>query len=298
MPGAAANRPYALLAQYYDHFFTSHLLAYRRARKRILGKIFPQVRCACDLACGTGTTAVELARRGLRVFAVDLSPTMCGLTREKARRAGTTVTVIRSDMRTFRLPEKVHLITCEYDAVNHVPRKSDLARVARAAARALYPGGYFYFDVNNRRHLETNWPGTSYAEKRGVVMIMRGSYDRRRAKGCVDLGWFVRERGCWRRFEERVDEVWWTASEIRRALRAAGFTSIRAWDARLFARGHPRLPAGCRTFYLAQKQAEKVSPLQSVRFFKARRARADLTAFDKIMRQRRGQPPREGDEPG
>ena len=254
MPEARANRPYARLAQYYDHFFTSHLPAYRRARERILGKIFRHTRRACDLACGTGTTAVELARRGIQVYAVDLSPAMCGLAREKARRAGSTVAVIRSDMQTFRLPERVDLITCEYDAVNHVPRKSDLARVARAAASALQPGGYFYFDVNNRRHLETNWPGAFCAEKRGVVMIMRGSYDRRRARGCVDFDWFVRERGRWRRFEERVEEVWWSASEIRRALCAAGFTNIRAWDARTFSRGRERFPAGCRTFYLAQKE--------------------------------------------
>jgi len=291
-----ANRPYALLAQHYDYFFTSHLLEYRRARERILGKILPHARSACDLACGTGTTAVEFARRGMKVFAVDLSPTMCGLARQKARRAGTTVTVIRGDMRTFRLAEKVDLITCEYDAVNHVPRKPDLARVAQAAARALHPGGYFYFDVNNRRHLETNWPGISYAEKHGVVMIMRGSYDRRRAKGCVDVNWCVRERGCWRRFQERVEEVWWTASEIRRALRAAGFRNIRAWDAKLFSGGHPRFAAGCRTFYLAQRQAQKGSALQTARFFQDRRARADFKAFDKIMRRRRGQPPREGDE--
>lgn len=254
MQRALADRPYTVLARYYDQFFTSHVSAYRRARQKLLGEILPQVRSACDLACGTGTTALEFARRGIKVFAVDLSPTMCALTREKARRAGLPLTVIRGDMRTFRLPEKVELVTCEYDAVNHVPLRSDLARVARAVARALHPGGYFYFDVNNRRHLEANWPGTSYAEKRGVVMIMRGSYDQRRAKGCVDVDWFVLERGGWRRFEERVEEVWWTASEIRRALRVAGFRSIRAWDARLFSRGHPRRPAGCRTFYLAQKR--------------------------------------------
>jgi SAM-dependent methyltransferase len=254
MQRALADQPYTLLARYYDQFFTSHVAAHRRARQKLLGEILPQVRSACDLACGTGTTALELARRGMKVFAVDLSATMCGLARKKARRAGAAVTVIRNDMRKFRLPEKVDLITSEYDAVNHVPRKSDLGRLARAAARALHPGGYFYFDVNNRQHLETNWPGASYAEKRGVVMVMRGSYDWRHAKGCVDIDWFIRERGCWRRFRERVEEVWWTASEIRRALRAAGFTNVQARDAKLFSGGHPRRPAGCRTFYLAQKK--------------------------------------------
>jgi hypothetical protein len=37
-------------------------------------------------------------------------------------------------------------------------------------------------------------------------------------------------------------------------VRAAGFGHIQAWDAALFYRGQPRLPAGCRTFYLARKQ--------------------------------------------
>jgi SAM-dependent methyltransferase len=254
MPQISANRPYALLAQYYDQFFTSHLIWYRRARRRFLGSILPQVRSACDLACGTGTTALEFARRGIKVFAVDLSPTMCRLTRAKARRAGAPVIVIHGDMRTFRLPERVDLITCEYDAVNHVPVKSDLARVARAVGRGLRPGGYFYFDVNNRRHLEKNWPVTWWSEKSGVVMVMRGSYDRPRAKGCLDVEWLIREKRCWRRFREHVEEVWWTPSEIRRTLRAAGFGHLQAWDSTLFYRGQPPVSAGCRTFYLAQKQ--------------------------------------------
>jgi SAM-dependent methyltransferase len=300
MQRALADQPYTLLARYYDQFFTSHVSGYRRAREKLLGEILPQVRSACDLACGTGTTALEFARRGIKVFAVDLSPTMCGLTREKARRAGAPVIVIRGDMRAFRLPEKVELVTCEYDAVNHLPFRSDLARVARAVGRALRPGGYFYFDVNNRWHLEKNWPRTSWSEQSGVVMLMRGSYDRRRAKGCVDFEWFVRQGGGWRRFHEHVEEVWWTASEVRRALRTAGFGHVRAWDAALLLRGHSRLSPGCRSFFLAQKlvqgSSRSNSLLQTARLVEDRRAPADFKTFDKIMRRRGGKPPRQGDE--
>ncbi|MBK5294950.1 MAG: class I SAM-dependent methyltransferase [Acidobacteriia bacterium] len=42
---------------------------------------------ACDLACGTGTTALTLAREGIIMFVVDLSSAMCRLARQKAHRA-------------------------------------------------------------------------------------------------------------------------------------------------------------------------------------------------------------------
>jgi hypothetical protein len=48
--------------------------------------------------------------------------------------------------------------------------------------------------------------------------------------------------------------------------------------------------------FVATAVAEKVSALETARFFADRKARADFKAFDKIMRRRRGKPPREGDE--
>jgi SAM-dependent methyltransferase len=260
MMKTSAPQTYTLLAQYYDQFFTFHLERYRQARRRLLGEILPQVHVACDLACGTGTTALELAQRGIKVYGVDLSPTMCRIARVKVRRVrragrvGANVAIIRGDMRTFRLPEPVDLITCEFDALNHVPRKSDLGRVAIAVARALRPGGYFYFDVNNRLAFQKIWPGTSWFEKPGVVMVMRGGYDQRRDKGSTDVDWFIRQKGCWRRFRERVEQVAWTRAEVLETLRAAGFRRIRAHDATALFHGDPRIRPGCRTFYVAQRQ--------------------------------------------
>jgi hypothetical protein len=48
--------------------------------------------------------------------------------------------------------------------------------------------------------------------------------------------------------------------------------------------------------FVAMAVAEKVSALQTARFFEDRRARADFKTFDKIMRRHGGKPPREGDE--
>jgi 2-polyprenyl-3-methyl-5-hydroxy-6-metoxy-1,4-benzoquinol methylase len=70
-----------------------------------------------------------LAKRGIRAYAVDLSPGMCRATRRQAREASLKIAVSRQDMRSFCLPVQVDLVLCEFDALNHVPRKQDLPRV-------------------------------------------------------------------------------------------------------------------------------------------------------------------------
>jgi SAM-dependent methyltransferase len=253
MEKRSAPNNYNLLALHYDEFFTFHLDWYRSARRTILGRILPNIHSACDLACGTGTTALELAKRRTRVFAVDLSPVMCRITRRKAAAAHAAIRVMQADMRTFRLPQPVDLISCEFDAVNHAAKKSDLGRVANAVSRALRSGGYFYFDVNNRMAFQKIWPGTWQTEKPGLKLMMSGGYDRARDRGWTDVRWRVRRGKSWRQVLERVEQVCWTTREIRKSLRDAGFPEIRAWDATPFFRGDERIRPGCRTFYLARK---------------------------------------------
>jgi hypothetical protein len=48
--------------------------------------------------------------------------------------------------------------------------------------------------------------------------------------------------------------------------------------------------------FVATAVAEKVSALQTARFFADRKARADFKAFDRIMKRRSGKTPRPGDE--
>ena len=248
-----AVRPYKWLAEFYDQIFNFHLPWYELARQHILGDRLPYVESACDLACGTGNTALMLAERGINMTGIDLSPSMCKLARQKARKLGLPLHVLRADMRDFRLSQAVDLVLCEFDALNHIPQKSDLDLVIRAVSRALRPGGHFYFDVNNRLAFETIWPGTWWSEKPGVAMIVQGGYDRERDRGWMSIDWFLREGPLWRRRQERIEQVCWSPAEIRRVLRAAGFDQVRAFDATQFFTTDAKISPGCRTFYLARK---------------------------------------------
>ncbi len=137
--------------------------------------------------------------------------------------------------------------------MNHVPRKEDLGKVARSVARALRPGGYFFFDVNNREAFQRYWTLTFWLEQPGLVTVMRGGHKRGSDRAWCDVEMFVQEGKLWRRRTEHVDEVCWSPGEIRGALRQAGFAPVRAWDAGPFFKNDPVVRAGCRTVYLARK---------------------------------------------
>jgi SAM-dependent methyltransferase len=250
---APAVRPYHWLAQYYDDFFLPIHSPLDAARERLLHRILPGVKTACDLACGTGTTALGFARRGIRTYALDLSPHMCKLARQKIRRSRLDVPVLQADMRSFKLPERVNLITCEGDALNHIPRKQDLRSVARCVARALQPGGYFFFSINSPIGFRKYWTGTVCLEKPGAVMVMRSSHSAKADKAWSDIDWFIREGRGWRRRRERVEEVSWTRDEIRHVFLMAGFDQLRAWDAAPFFKDNAMMSPGCYNLYLARK---------------------------------------------
>lgn len=248
-----ASDTYRWLARYYDHLFEFRR-PFDSARKVVLEPVLPEVRSACDLCCGTGSMALLYAKRGIRTFAVDLSPDMCRIARAKAKRESAEVQVIRADMRDFHLPQKVDLITCEFDALNHVPRKSDLRRVLRCVARGLNGGGHFVFDVNNRLAFERIWSNTWFLDKDPVSMVMHGGHKRGSAKAWTDVEWFVRTgKNTWRRYHEHVEEICWSAPEIRNALVEAGFDQIRKWDAAPFFQDAYTQP-GNRTFWRARKR--------------------------------------------
>jgi SAM-dependent methyltransferase len=246
-------KPYKWLAQYYDRLFNTFMPWTDASRAEVVGPLLPRVTSACDLACGTGRTALQLAGQGIRMFGVDLAPEMCRQARQKARAARLPLTVIRANMTDFRLPQPVDLVLCEFDALNHIEHKADLARVVECVARGLRAGGHFYFDVNNRLAFEKVWPGTWFHDGGDFVMVMHGGYDATRDKGWTDVEWFFREGRHWVRRKEHVEQVSWTAQEIRGTLREAGFDRIRAWDSTPFWGPKPYIHEGCRTVYLARK---------------------------------------------
>jgi SAM-dependent methyltransferase len=253
---ALQSNTYAELAPFYDEIWSVKFKAWERARQRILQPILPQTRSVCELGCGSGTAALDFARRGLKVFALDLSVAMCRVTREKVRKSGLKVDVWRADIRSFRLPELVDLVSCQWGVINHLPKRSQLLQVARSVARALRPGGYFYFDLHQRRFYEEMWTPIDCDESSRLFAVQRGGFDRRRGRGWTHLTWFVRcPRGVWERHDDSFEEIKWPHSAIVLALRGAGLKMVRVFDFPNLSLHPSSRPTGkgLRTMYLARK---------------------------------------------
>ena len=255
---------YEAIGQFYDDLWGELPFQWTAARCRLLAPVLSQAKQVCDLGCGSGVTVMEFARRGMKVFALDFSSEMCRMTREKARAEHLDVKVTRADMRTFHLPVQVDLVTSEWGVINHLRRRADLVRTFRQVARALRPGGYFYFDLHQRKVYEEQWSGTDVGEGvsrrtgRRFFVIQRGGFERNRGTGWTEITVFVeRAGGLWKRHGERVEEIFWPHGEIVRDLKRAGFRLLQFFDF-ADAQAAPsakKLAGGLRTMYLARKIA-------------------------------------------
>jgi SAM-dependent methyltransferase len=139
--------PYSRLAADYDA--TIGIPFFRQTREsfeRLVRKYGISFRSAADIGCGTGLFARHLnVSRGIPVFAVDLSEPMLQIAARNC--CGTNVVLLRQDIRSLRLPQRVDLITSNFDTLNHLVGDRDLARTFRAVCENLHPRGYFIFDM-------------------------------------------------------------------------------------------------------------------------------------------------------
>jgi S-adenosylmethionine-dependent methyltransferase len=108
--------------------------------------------CALDLGCGTGATAVRLARLGIHVTLLDSSPAMLDIANHAAREAGVTEKVVLQNGDATQLANLFH--TRSFDVIlchNILEYCDDPGAVLRGAAGVLRdPSAILSVLVRNR----------------------------------------------------------------------------------------------------------------------------------------------------
>ena len=100
---------------------------------------------ALELGIGTGRVALPLARRGIRIAGIDLSPDMVAQLRAKPGAEDIEVTV--GDIATTRVEGTFALVYVVWNTINNLVTQEAQAACFRNAAAHLEPGGCFVVEV-------------------------------------------------------------------------------------------------------------------------------------------------------
>jgi SAM-dependent methyltransferase len=162
---------------------------------RVLRKFTISPRDLLDLACGEGTFAVAMARRGIHVIGIDQSHDMLKLARQRARRERVGVRFLHMDMRSLQFINEFDLVTCWYDSLNYLLKPDHLKKTFSGVFRALRRGGLFIFDMNTIYALSVFWqqyPCRVQQDTDDIFEVARPRYDARRRTATMDITAFVR----------------------------------------------------------------------------------------------------------
>lgn len=207
-------------------------------------------RTAVDLACGTGTVSLLLARQGLDVTGVDLSEEMLTMAQQKAEGLENPPRFVRQSLQELTLPRGVDLAVCALDSLDYITDPQDCAEAIRRVYRALNPGGIFIFDVNTPEKLRAMDGQVFLDEDEDVYCVWRGEFDEQTNICSYGMDLFQRQGRLWRRSFEEHREYAYSAEQLTGFLKAAGFTGIRVYGDR---RMEPPQPGEQRIYLKARK---------------------------------------------
>lgn len=189
-------------------------------------------RTAVDLACGTGSVAAILARKGLEVLGVDLSEEMLTQAVQKVQDMEHPPRFICQPLQELQLARGVDLAVCALDSLDYILNPMDCAQAIRRIYKALNPGGIFIFDVNTPEKLRAMDGQVFLDEDENVYCVWRGEFDEETNICSYGMDLFQRQGNLWQRSFEEHREYAYSQEQLVGYLKDAGFGGIAVYGDR------------------------------------------------------------------
>ncbi|ALL00809.1 Methyltransferase [Pyrodictium delaneyi] len=236
---AGEHLMYTVLAEYYDYIYARYLeqvpsiidaveeLFRRHARGA--------VRRVLDLACGTGSPTLELARRGYSVTGVDLHGEVLKVARRKAEREGLRVELVQADMRELDLPRRDYdAATVFFSSIQYVGSYGELVGVLERIRAHLRPGGVLVFDAMNPLAVDASrqvvWDAPGPRGEHLFMVDYRDVDPFKQVMRFKRLIMVLDGRGGARTYLVDDEVYLYTPNEYRLALREAGFREAHLYQ--------------------------------------------------------------------
>lgn len=225
---------YETLAAVYDGLTTDvdyeAVLSFFQTVLRNNGKHPEQI---LDLACGTGSMSVLLAKAGYRVIGADISEEMLTVAAQKAALLDVDPPFfICQPMERLRLPYRVDAVCCFLDSLNYVTEPEDCRKAFSRVYDALEEGGVFFFDINTSFKLRGLDGQVFLDENEDSYCVWRAEFEESERICYYGIDLFQRRKNLWERSFEQHCEYAYEQTELVAWLREAGFTRIQLFGDR------------------------------------------------------------------
>jgi SAM-dependent methyltransferase len=205
-----------------------------------------------DLACGTGMQAIEMARRGYNMVALDLSVAMLAIAGEEAQEKDQKINFLHGDMRDLQFGPTFDGVYCIGSSFGYFDEDSN-AKVLRGIHRALKPGGVLLLEVDNRDYVMRSQPNLLWFEGDGFIAMEETSFDFISSRFAVKRTLLMDEGG--KKVMEYSMRIY-SLHELGNMLHSIGFAvhsvgGHRAAPGAFFGEESPRIIISC------QKRAEE-----------------------------------------
>jgi len=213
---------------HYPHFSEKILQLFPGVLKHF--NIRPQT--ILDIACGEGTFALGMAKKGYDVTGIDLSQEMLQYAKEKARKENAKLEFFHQDMRSLNFQDTFNLATCWYDSLNYVLELEELEQTFAGVNRSLKRKGFFIFDMNTIYGLAVNWqkyPCYVQQDSGEIFEVHQPEYDFDKNIATLMITGFIKKEHEWERIGELHRERAFSLEEIRYCLKKTDFQELACW---------------------------------------------------------------------
>lgn len=223
---------YSFFAKYYDEL-TQNVEYSRRADyfSALLLSCGIESGTVLDLACGTGSLTVELAKHGYDMIGVDASGDMLCRAQNKAFESGVSPMFLCQRMQELDLYGTVDAAVCSLDSINHLTDEKDVKRTFERLRLFVAPGGVFIFDVNTvYKHKNVLGDNAFVYEYPDVFCVWQNSFNGQDNMVDIALDFFENCGETYKRRSENFSERAYEIDFLKSLLDTAGFDTEFVFD--------------------------------------------------------------------
>ncbi len=187
-----------------------------------------------DLACGTGSLTVELAKHGYDMIGVDSSPMMLSQAQEKMYDNELSMLFLCQDMTDLDLYGTIDAAVCTLDSLNHLETADDIRKTIAKVGLFMNHGGIFIFDVNTiYKHREILGNNTFVYDCDDVYCVWQNQLSEDDSVE-ISLDIFEYDDGAYFRESENFKEIACPIEDYKKWLSDAEFEIIDIYDEMTF----------------------------------------------------------------